>query len=186
MRNQPATRSLEQIINEVLVKEGHHSNDADDLGGSTTWGITEAVARKNGYTGPMSAMTQAIACDIYFNRYIKAPRFNDIHAISALIGEEVIDTGINMGIGIAAKFLQRWLNAYNNSQAYYKDLIVDGHIGPATLSALEAYLLRRGTEGELIMWRSLNCSQGARYLDISEAREKNEKFIYGWMKNRIS
>lgn len=90
-----------------------------------------------------------------------------------------------MGQSIAAKFIQRWLNVYNKKQSYYNDLTVDGYIGPATIKALTAYLARRGSEGEDVLWQSLNCSQGGRYLDITEAREKNENFIYGWMKNRV-
>lgn len=185
MRKQPTARSLAQIVSEIFKKEGHRSNDSDDLGGNTTWGITEATARKYGYQGPMSELTQELAREIYTNRYIKTPRFNEVHAVSAIIGEELIDTGINMGKSVAAKFLQRWLNVYNNKQAYYDDLVVDGRIGPATIRALKAYLSRRGKEGEAVLWQSLNCSQGARYLDITEAREKNETFTYGWMKNRV-
>lgn len=185
MRKQPQPRSLEQIIDEIFKKEGHRSNDSDDLGGDTTWGITEATARKYGYSGAMSELSQELAREIYAKRYIHNPKFSDIHAISPIIGEEVIDTGINMGKHIAARFLQRWLNAYNNKQSLYPDLVVDGLVGQATIQALTAFLKHRGSEGEMVLWMSLNCSQGARYLEISEARERNEKYTYGWMKNRV-
>ncbi|HHN4460772.1 TPA: putative peptidoglycan-binding domain-containing protein, partial [Klebsiella michiganensis] len=30
------------------------------------------------------------------------------------------------------------------------------------------------------------CSQGARYLELAEARPANEAFLYGWVKERVS
>ncbi|KFA98796.1 glycoside hydrolase family 108 protein [Vibrio sp. ER1A] len=185
MRTTPQPLSLQQIIEGVMAREGHRSNNADDLGGDTTYGITEAVARKYGYQGSMDDLTSKLAFEIYMERYVFAPRFDLIHDVSAMVGEEVIDTGINMGKPVAAKFLQRWLNAYNNKQAYYADLVVDGQVGPATITALKAFLAKRGKEGELVLWKSLNCSQGARYLHISEKREQNETFTYGWMLHRV-
>ena len=67
----------------------------------------------------------------------------------------------------------------------YPDLIADGFIGPRTISALKSYLARRGKEGELVMLRALNCSQGQRYLELAEQRSANETFVYGWIKERV-
>jgi len=179
------TLNLEEILTKILQKEGFRSNHSDDLGGDTTYGITEKTARKLGYSGLMADLSKQQARDLYRREYIERVRFDEIHKISATIGHELIDTGVNMGQVIAAKFLQRWLNAYNKKQAYYADLLVDGLIGSATLNALKAFLKHRGNEGEQVLCKSLNCSQGARYLDITEARERNETFVYGWMKHRV-
>lgn len=178
--------TLENIVNEIIQREGGCSNNSHDLGGCTTYGITEKTARENNYLGPMSTMTVDIAKAIYTQQYIHQPQFDDIHKISPLIAEELIDTGVNMGPVIASKFLQRWLNAFNNNQEYYRDIAEDGHVGPATLIALNAFLKRRGHEGETILCRGLNCSQGAYYLEITNKRVKNETFIYGWLKNRVN
>jgi hypothetical protein len=43
----------------------------------------------------------------------------------------------------------------------------------------------RGKEGEQVLLRALNCSQGARYLELAEGREANEDFLYGWVKERV-
>lgn len=178
-------RTIDEIILEIMEKEGFRSNNEDDLGGDTTYGITEATARRLGYEGSMADLTPDIAKALYLHEYVLRVRFDLVHAVSPIVGEELIDTGVNMGQGIAAKFLQRWLNVYNNKQQYYKDLLVDGHIGPETVAALKAFLAKRGQEGEKVLWKSLNASQGGRYLEISESREKNETFVYGWMKNRV-
>lgn len=68
----------------------------------------------------------------------------------------------------AGKWLQRWLNAFNHRGVLYPDLITDGVIGPRTLNALSHYVIRRGSEGELVLLRALNCSQGQYYLELAE------------------
>ncbi|WP_275656709.1 putative peptidoglycan-binding domain-containing protein, partial [Salmonella enterica] len=73
---------------------------------------------------------------------------------------------------------------FNDQQKFYPDLLVDGQIGPRTLSALKFFLSNRGNEGEIILIHALNCSQGQRYLELAEQRQANESFIYGWMKER--
>ena len=47
-------------------------------------------------------------------------------------------------------------------------------------------LPRRGDEGEIVLLRALNCSQGQRYLELAEQRPANESFVYGWMRERFS
>jgi len=57
---------------------------------------------------------------------------------------------------------------------------------PQTLGALESYFDRRGAEGMEVLLVGLNCLQGARYVRIAEGSPDSEKFIYGWLKNRVS
>ncbi len=85
-----------------------------------------------------------------------------------------------------ARWLQRWLNVFNNQQAFYHDLTVDGIIGRNTLNALKTYLDKRGKEGESVLVKALNCTQGDYYLEITEKREANEAFIYGWLRERVT
>ena len=59
---------------------------------------------------------------------------------------------------------------------------VDGDVGPTTLRALRRYLAVRDEE---TLVKALNCLQGSFYIVLSERREKDETFIYGWMKNRV-
>ncbi len=32
---------------------------------------------------------------------------------------------------------------------------------------------------------ALNCDQGVYYKNLSRRRQKDEKFVYGWLKNRV-
>ncbi|MCV6943035.1 putative peptidoglycan-binding domain-containing protein, partial [Klebsiella pneumoniae] len=113
------------------------------------------------------------------------PRFDQVAALSTLLADELCDTGVNMGPSVASKFFQRWLTAMNMRGKLYPDLIPDGAIGPRTITALKGYLSARGKEGEQVLLRALNCSQGARYLELAEGREANEDFLYGWVKERV-
>lgn len=61
----------------------------------------------------------------------------------------------------------------------------DSDIGPATIKALEAYKAHRGAEGESVLLKALNCLQGARYIELSRVRQKDEKYVYGWLQNRV-
>jgi lysozyme family protein len=174
--------SRNHIINEIIRVEGGYVNDPRDSGGETNFGITVAVARGHGYYGPMVDMPRKVAFDIYAAKYWDAVRGDQLVELSEAVAEEVVDTSVNMGPGRAGKFLQRALNALNNEAKLYADLKVDGAIGPATLSALAAYLLQRD---EMVLSRALNCLQGAFYVELAERREKDERFVYGWLKNRV-
>ncbi|HFU1515768.1 TPA: putative peptidoglycan-binding domain-containing protein, partial [Klebsiella michiganensis] len=122
---------------------------------------------------------------IYLSQYWTEPKFDRIAELSPVIAQELCDTGVNMGPSVASKFFQRWLTALNMRGKLYPDLIPDGAIGPRTITALKGYLSVRGKEGEQVLLRALNCSQGARYLELAEGREANEDFLYGWVKERV-
>ena len=176
--------SYQTTINSIISKEKGYVNNPADRGGSTNYGITEKVARINGYLGDMKDLPLSIAEKIYKMRYIVGPGFDRISPISESIAEEVIDTGVNMGPAQAAILLQRLLNAFNAEGSRYADIFVDGNIGPASIAALTAFLKWRGKEGEEVLLKALNHIQGARYLDIAEVNKSQEAFFYGWIKNR--
>ena len=177
--------TISSVLNDIVAVEGGYSNHPSDLGGETKYGITVRVARKHGYTGPMIDMTREQAKAIYLAEFIVDPGFDKVFAISKPIGAELIDTGVNMGVSHPCLWLQRCLNAFNRQGELYADIRVDGDVGPATLTALRGYLTSRGHLAETVMLRALNSLQGERYLSISEAREKNEDFTFGWFANRV-
>ena len=170
----------------LILKEGGYSDDPRDAGGKTKYGITEAVARANGYAGGMADLTADNARSIYRTQYWNTLQLDKVSAMAAGIAEEMFDTGVNTGIGTSGKFLQRALNAFNRQGADYPDLTVDGIVGPGTIYALHGYLRKRGAEGEKILLRALNALQGERYINIVEKISKNEDFVYGWIRNRVA
>ncbi len=128
------------IIDNTIGKEGGYSNHPSDRGGPTRWGITQDVARANGYAGDMRQLPRELAVSIYLKRYWTQPRFSTIEPISVVIAEKMFDIGVNMGVSWPTIFLQQALNVLNRQGKDYSDINEDGDLGPASRSALAAYL----------------------------------------------
>lgn len=179
--------NIEQYLEELIKREGGYVNNPADRGGATKYGITEAVARANGFKGNMKDLPLDVAKSIYRKQYWVSPRFDQVNAVSSAVAEELLDTGVNCGTGFAKPLLQRALNLLNNQgKAGWPDLTEDGIYGPATLKALNIYLAKRGKEGETVLVRVLNIMQGQRYIEICERNKSQEQFFYGWIFNRIT
>lgn len=175
-----------EFVNKVIKIEGGYVNDPKDSGGETNWGITIAVARAFGYTGPMRDMTRQQAAEIYKARFWDSMRLDDVAAISPQIALELFDSGVNVGTQRAGEWFQTCLNAFNQEGSWYRDITVDGRIGPMTIAAFRDYMTRRvRNHGERVMLRALNALQGAFYIDLSQRRQKDERFVYGWILNRV-
>ena len=178
--------NIEQFLNELIQREGGYVNDPTDRGGATKYGITEAVARANGYKGHMKDLPIDVAKAIYKKQYWTSPRFDQVNIINSKVAEELLDTGVNCGVAFAKPLLQRALNLLNNQgKEGWSDLAVDGIYGPETLSALKTYFAKRGKDGETALLRVLNILQGNRYIEITERNLNQEKYFYGWVLNRV-
>jgi lysozyme family protein len=178
--------SIDAIIDGIVDREGGYVNDPRDAGGETNFGITVRVARANGYTGKMKDLTRDKAEAIYRSEYVIRPGFAAVIGLSEKIAEELVDTGVNMGVAKASEFLQKSLNALNNQGKDYPDIAEDSDVGPGTIRALKAFLDKRGKDGELVLLRLLNGLQVARYVEIARMRGANEAFVFGWIRTRIS
>ena len=176
---------IDRLIEEVIEREGGYVDHPADRGGATRWGITEAVARRQGYMDDMRHLPPSDAAAIYRRLYWIAPAFDKVAELAPKLSSELFDTGINMGTGTATGFLQRALNALNRNGRDYGDLTVDRRIGPATLLALDAFFRKRGAGGEQILLKAVEALQGAHYVRLAETRPSQEAFLYGWLANRI-
>ena len=190
---------IEELIDELIDREGAYVGHPADKGGPTRFGITEAVARAHGYGGAIAALPRDEAAAIYRRLFWLRPRFDEVAERCPRVAAALFDTGANMGPAVAATFLQRALTALNRGGRDYPDLTPDGRIGPSTLAALDAFLETRGgrepgspggqtarnPRGETILLRALEALQGERYLRLAEKRPANEAFLYGWLANHI-
>ena len=177
---------IDALVDALIEREGGYVNHPADKGGPTCFGITEGVARAQGYRGAMRQLPRTEAAAIYKRLYWLRPRFDQVAIRSERVAGELFDTGVNMGPSVAATFLQRALTALNRNGTDYLDLTPDGRIGEVTLGALDAFLRIRGlTGGEKVLLRALEALQGERYLRLAERRPANEAFLYGWLANRI-
>lgn len=174
-----------KIIDEIMKTEGGFVNDPSDSGGATKYGITETVARQVGWMGKMQDLPYQFAFDVYAHLYWDALQLDDIEQRSPEVAAELADTSVNLGTMRAGTFFQRCLNALNNEAKDYPDMIVDGRVRVGTVRAFNKFMDRRGTVGSIIMCRALNSLQGAFYIELAERRQKDEKFLAGWLLNRV-
>ena len=176
---------VQDLIDEVIAREGGYSDHPADRGGATNMGITQAVARDNGYFGAMQALPRATAEALYRRLYWEQPGYAFVAELSWPVAAELFDTAVNMGPPTATGFLQRALNALNRNQKDYPDIKVDRLLGRRTLAALRAFRALRGPSGDIVLLKAMEALQGERYITLAESRPANEAFLYGWLANRI-
>lgn len=105
----------------LLGHEGGFSDHADDPGGATRYGVTEAVAREVGYRGDMRELPLDLAKKVYRDKYWDSVKAEDL---PPGVRYAVFDAAVNSGPKQAALWLQRAL-----------DVPADGSIGPKTIAA---------------------------------------------------
>lgn len=174
-----------QSFDAVIGVEGRYSNNPNDAGGETMYGITVAVAKAHGYVGAMQSMPIGVAQAIYRAQYWDLLQLDDISCCSAAIATELFDSGVNCGVGTVGRWLQLALNAFNHRGADWPDVVVDGVVGPMTVSALRNLLAHRGDRGQDVLLKALNCQQGTHYLQLAEQIPADEDFVFGWIDARV-
>ena len=112
---------FDTAFDKLLVHEGGYSDNASDPGGKTRYGITEDVARANGYLGLMNELPLALAKVIYFKSYWSTCRCDDL---PDAVKFDVFDGAVNSGNGQSIKWLQRAIG-----------IVADGVVGSATIKA---------------------------------------------------
>lgn len=182
----PSTKLLDDFLNKLLIAEGNgeFTNDPKDSGGPTRWGITETVARENGYTGPMEQLPRQKAVDIYTERYWRQTGFSLIADVDETVAERLFQFSVVAGQETSSKHLQRVLNVLNRNGRDYPDILIDGHIGHKTVMAMWAFVAKRGTEGRMVLLGMICSLQSVYLLELAENRPKDEEYEFGWQLNR--
>jgi lysozyme family protein len=168
------------IIAAVVALEGGFVDHPSDPGGATNWGITESVARQNGFTGDMRNLTKAQAKDIYRRQYIVRPGFLPLVAIDAAVAEEVIDTGVNMGPARPTRFFRRAVNATCNTS-----LPVTDSMDAVTVKAWGDCRANLGARSCVAMLDSLDRQQRAEYDRLVRVNPRLRVFYRGWINHRV-
>ena len=164
--------NFNQAFKCTLKFEGGYSDHPLDRGGKTKYGITEKVARAEGWMGSMNDLPLVIAKKIYERNYWNKLNLNNID--EQYIATELFDTAVNCGVRTSGKFFQKAINLIS---AYY--VTVDGIIGDKTIDIYN----RLNTWEKKIMLKCLNGLQFEYYHNI--VRRLNPKmkiFFKGWLK----
>lgn len=172
-----------EMIQDILNKEGEElTNNPNDSGGLTKWGVTEKTARSLGYEGQMKDMTLEKATLIAANEFYYKPNIHLLNKFGARLTAEAFDAAYLCGAGTVIKCIQRFLNAMNRRGKDWPDISVDGGLGPKTLDALSRATSLRG---EGLVLKNLRGSLYTHFLELVEKREKDEEFFNGWVDKRI-
>ena len=174
--------SISMIIGSVVLVEGGYSDHPEDTGGPTRYGITEKVARANGYEGSMDELPLLVAESIYQTTYVVNPSYDKVMSLSKPVAHKLIDTGVNVGTKRASVWFQASLNALNRNGKDYPKIAEDGDIGPATLAAYSSLQTIRGSAKACsLVLKLVDVQQGNHYLNLT----KHRSFTVGWIDNRI-
>lgn len=136
-------KSVQQIAEEIVAREGGYVNDPDDPGGATNFGVTIHTMRRLGLDldrdGDVDAsdvrrLTRPQAVDIFIKHYYEKPR---IDLLPVELQPSVFDMYVNAG-GNAVKILQRLLAQFGET------VTVDGALGPNTAAAVHRAFKKAG------------------------------------------
>lgn len=127
-------QTVEEIAEEIVVREGGYVNDPDDPGGATNFGVTIHTMRRLGLDldgdGDVDArdvkrLTKTQAVDIFIKHYFEKPRIAELpQPVQASVFDMYVNAGSN-----AVKILQRMLVQMGRTVS------IDGALGPQTLGA---------------------------------------------------
>ena len=127
-------KSVRQIAEEIVAREGGFVNDPDDPGGATNHGVTIHTMRRLGLdldgdgvvtVADVRRLSRAQAVDIFIRHYFERPRIGELpEPLQATVFDMYVNAGSN-----AVKLLQRLLREMGLAVA------VDGVLGPQSLQA---------------------------------------------------
>jgi lysozyme family protein len=123
-------KTVDEMIDDIIRREGGYSNHPNDRGKATKYGITlETLSKWRGRpTGVenVKRLTKTEAADIYRAEYFLIPKIN---LLPPGLRPVVFDMAVNMGPKQAIKIMQRVIGRIADG------ISIDGIIGPKTVKA---------------------------------------------------
>lgn len=172
--------AIAAIIAAVFALEGGYVSHKDDPGGATNWGITERVARANGFRGDMRNLSRSEAFAIYEREYIRKPGFLPLVEIDPAVAEEVIDTAVNMGPARPTRFFRQAVNEVCRTR-----LPIVPMMDEVTVRAWRDCRANLGRRSCVAMLDSLDRQQRAEYDRLVRVNPRLQVFHRGWINHRI-
>ena len=177
---------FQKILKDTLLSEGGFSNDPDDNGGMTIFGIArtrnpqwagwrdvDKIIRDNGWNVNNESHWPLIAKACKYLESIES--FYRINFWNVIKGDQItsnavagslFDYGVNTGMGTAVKNIQNCLK-----------ITSDGSFGPKSLATLNEYIVN-GNVYQLLQEFTLR--KLLRYVKIVKVDEDQIKYIFGW------
>lgn len=162
--------------------EGGWSNDHDDRGGETKYGVTQATWEawlRNPASYKFGKLPESVsdiswnmAVPLYHALYWDTCRCSEL--LDETLASRVFDFAVNSGTGRAVKALQQAYNRIKPEE--WNELKEDGVIGPITTQAINR---ASGKYGDALL-ASYNYSRARYFESIVQNRPSQRKFIRGW------
>lgn len=171
---------------ELIHDEGGYVDDPNDRGGETYKGIARRFnpdwsgwkiidnykSNKKNFKDFLSTdkKLESLVQAFYKANYWLKFKGDDLPYI---IAEELFEQSVNLGTWKTAGInLQKSLNLLNRNGKLFKDLVVDGIVGPTTLKAVGLVENRR-------LLKVLNGLQFMRYYELDKKNPSLERYV-GW------
>ena len=168
---------FESAVKVVLLHEGLFTNNPNDPGGATNYGISLRFLRAAGIDGNMNrsdhvgiedikALNPDKAKNIYYKYFYKKYNINNV--VSTMLATSLLDMSVLMGGNEAIKLLQTALDAH---------LVIDGILGKNTLAQINSansYNLNEKFKAQCIL----------HFQYLITKNEKLSVFLNGWT-NRV-
>lgn len=173
------SRAFEYAFAQTIAREGLYTNNPNDSGGETKFGVTAATwAAYCAELRPLDRrgvrdITLDDAKGVYAHGYWEPLGLDHIadHRISA----ELFDTAVNCGLKTAAEIAQRAVNL--TRKELVAPITVDGRLGPITRQAINTIAAKY----PIPLLAALNGFQFERYVELAEKYPKNREFLNGWL-----
>jgi lysozyme family protein len=157
--------TVDDIIDDIIKREGGFVDNQADRGGPTKYGITQAtLAAWRGIPvtpGDVEALTVDEAKRIYMALYVDKP---GLSALPDPLRGLVVDTAVHSGVKTAVRLLQSSLGG----------LATDGILGPVTMAAV------RGANSSWL-YRKMLAERISFLGEAITVRPANAVFAKGWM-----
>ncbi len=126
--------NFDKAFEYTVGNEGSYSNDRFDSGGPTKFGITQrdlsVWLHRSASIQEVKDMTLETAKAIYLAHYWSPLSLDQI--TNSGIATCLFDIGVVRGIGVPPKYAQMICNSHGAG------LVVDGHVGPKTIAAINS------------------------------------------------
>ena len=113
------------IIASIFYFEGGYTDQHNDPGGETKYGITKAVATEYCYTGAIKDLSKEIAYEIYKDRFIIKPGYSNLLDLSPALTHKLVDAGVNVGTCRSSIWFQKAPYYLNRDENDYQNCAAD-------------------------------------------------------------
>lgn len=165
---------FEKSLDVILLHEGGYSNDPDDPGGETNFGITQKSLTKVyvqlGLPAHVKDLDKKSASIFYKTLWWDKYNYSAINSLN--IATKIFDLSVNIGPKMAHMILQKAINWCGHR------VITDGVLGKKTLAAAnEIYLHGRDAD----LYDEIKEEARNYYTHLTEENPKLYKYLGGWL-----